>query len=205
MCKILTASSNKKRYSFADIGLAVRTPAGFAPTKECFVRVGLANGTKRMPSQHWINLLSELHVSHKQCLAGISNAFSASFTSIWPFFPRFHRPQQSVPTLRYTHRHLQSAVPWISKDHPLFQLTDIRVHACVCVCVCVCPHVCRVLTAWSHCYCCFPLEVSQYGCTLHLISVKPIRLYVRDLHFIYFIIMNLRCCIQSYYQQQSCH
>ena len=35
-----------------------------------------------MPSQNWGNLLSELHVPHKQCLTDISNAFSASFTSI---------------------------------------------------------------------------------------------------------------------------
>ena len=34
--------------------------------------------------------VSELHVPHRQCLAGISNAFSASFTSIWPSFPRFY-------------------------------------------------------------------------------------------------------------------
>ena len=54
------------------------------------VCVGLANGTKRTPSQNWGNLLSELHVPHRQCLAGISNAFSASFTSIWPSFPRFY-------------------------------------------------------------------------------------------------------------------
>ena len=39
VCEIPTASSNKKRrYNFADIGLAVGTPAGFAPTKECFQR-----------------------------------------------------------------------------------------------------------------------------------------------------------------------
>ena len=36
------------------------------------------------------NLLSELHVPHKQCLAGIIYAFSASFTSIWPYFPQFY-------------------------------------------------------------------------------------------------------------------
>ena len=37
VCEIPTASSNKKkRDNFADIGLAVGTPAGFAPTKECF-------------------------------------------------------------------------------------------------------------------------------------------------------------------------
>ena len=39
------------------------------------VRVGLANGTKRTPSQNWGNLLPELHVPHRQCLAGLSNAF----------------------------------------------------------------------------------------------------------------------------------
>ena len=37
LCEIPTASSNKKRrYNFADIGLVVGTPAGFAPTKEFF-------------------------------------------------------------------------------------------------------------------------------------------------------------------------
>ena len=36
MCEIPTASSNIKRYNFADIGLAVGMPAGFAPTKACF-------------------------------------------------------------------------------------------------------------------------------------------------------------------------
>ena len=34
--------------------------------------------------------VSELHVPHRQCLAGISNAFSASFTNICPSFPRFY-------------------------------------------------------------------------------------------------------------------
>ena len=46
------------------------------------VRVDLANGTKRTPLQNRGNLLLELHVPHKQCLTDISNAFSASFTSI---------------------------------------------------------------------------------------------------------------------------
>ena len=36
-----------------------------------------------------MNLLSELHVPHKQYF-GISDIFSSSFTSIWPSFPRFH-------------------------------------------------------------------------------------------------------------------
>ena len=54
------------------------------------VRVSLTNGTKWTPSHNWGNLLSELHGPHKQCLTGISNAFSASFTNIWPSFLRFY-------------------------------------------------------------------------------------------------------------------
>ena len=80
------------------------------------VHVGLANVTKWTPSQNWGNLLSELHVPHRQCLAGISHAFSASFTSIWPSF------QQSVPTLCYTCRHWPNAVPWISEHHLFLKL-----------------------------------------------------------------------------------
>ena len=38
MCEILTATSNKKRYNFADTGLAVGMPADFAPTKACLKR-----------------------------------------------------------------------------------------------------------------------------------------------------------------------
>ena len=37
-CEIPTASSNIKIYNFANFGLAMGTPAGFAPTKECFKR-----------------------------------------------------------------------------------------------------------------------------------------------------------------------
>ena len=84
------------------------TPAGFAPTKECFKRsrwFGKRHKTDAFTKLG--NLLSELHVPHKQCLTGISDAFSASFTSsIWPSFPRFH----------CTRRHLPCAVPWISED-----------------------------------------------------------------------------------------
>ena len=92
------------------------------------VRVGLAIGTKQTPSQNWGNLLSELHVPHKQCLTSISDAFSASFTSIWPAFLQFH-PQQKhaysalhpqawtyIYIQVYARRHLPSAVPWISED-----------------------------------------------------------------------------------------
>ena len=74
VCEIPTASSNIKRYNFADIGLTLLQRRHVSS-----VRVGLANGTKRTPSQNCSRfLLSELHVPHKQCLTGISNAaFSA--------------------------------------------------------------------------------------------------------------------------------
>ena len=72
------------------------------------VRVGLANGTKRTPSQNWGNLLSELHVPNRQCLTGISNSFSASFTSIWPSFLWFYCTPNKVcllcPTPAGTYR-----------------------------------------------------------------------------------------------------
>ena len=84
VCEIPTALSKKT-------GLAVGTPAGLLQQRNVSsVHVGLANGTKQMPSQNWGNLLSELHVSHRHCLAGIFNAFSASFTSIWLSFLRFY-------------------------------------------------------------------------------------------------------------------
>ena len=98
------------------------------------VHVGLANGTKHF-HKTWGNLLSELHAPHKQCVTSISNAFSDSFTSIWPFlillpvsglFWFFYQylalfstvsldPNKSMSTLCYTRRHLLTAVPWISK------------------------------------------------------------------------------------------
>ena len=81
----------KNNIIFADIGLAVGRPHALLQRRHVSsVRVGLANGTIWTPSQNWGNLLSELHVPHRQCFAGISNAFSASFTSIWPSFPRFY-------------------------------------------------------------------------------------------------------------------
>ena len=122
VCEIPTASSNKKRRSLLTLDwLGGRPQALLQRRNVSSVRVGLANGTKRTPSQNWGNLLSELHVPHRQSLAGISDAFSAAFSSIWPSFPRFLLyPQQSVPTLRYTRRHLPSAVPWISEDRLLF-------------------------------------------------------------------------------------
>ena len=39
MCEIPTTSSNKFLIFFADIGLAVGMPIGFAPMKECFKRL----------------------------------------------------------------------------------------------------------------------------------------------------------------------
>ena len=78
---ISLAQSNKERYNFADIGFNDKE------RNVSSVRDGLANGTKRTPSQNWGDLLP---VPHKQCLTGVSNAFSASFTSIWPSFPWFY-------------------------------------------------------------------------------------------------------------------
>ena len=111
----------KKRDNFAD--WLWGRPQALIQRHVSSIRVGLANGTKRTPSQNWGNLLSELHVPHKQCLTGISNAFYASFTNIWPSYPAvLLYPQQSVHTLRYTRRHLPSAVPWISEDRLLLEV-----------------------------------------------------------------------------------
>ena len=77
-----------KRYNFAD-WLWGRPLALIQRRHVSSVRKGLANGAKWTPSQNWMNLLSELHVPHKQYF-GISDTFSSSFTSIWPSFPRFH-------------------------------------------------------------------------------------------------------------------
>ena len=92
VCEIPAASSN----NFLNIFLLTldwlwgRPQALLQRRNVSSVRAGLANGTKRTPSQNWGNLLSELHVPHRQCLVGSSNAFSVSFTSIWPSFPRFY-------------------------------------------------------------------------------------------------------------------
>ena len=66
------------------------TPAGFAPTKECFKR------SRWFGKRHKTDAFTKLGeptiraVPYRQCLAGISNAFSASFTNICPSFPRFY-------------------------------------------------------------------------------------------------------------------
>ena len=93
VCWIPTDSSNNNKKYIILVTLNWlwgRPQALFQRRNVSSVRVGLANGTKRTPPQNWGNLLSELHVPHWQCLANISNVFSASFTSIWPFFPRFY-------------------------------------------------------------------------------------------------------------------
>ena len=87
------------------------------------VHVGLANGTKRTPSQNWGTLLSEMHVPLQQCLNGISNTFSASFTSIWPSFPRFYCAPNKACLLCTT-----LAVPWISEDCLLASGTNCAGH-----------------------------------------------------------------------------
>ena len=77
----------KKRDHFADIGLAVGKPAGFAPMKVCFKLSRWFGKRHKMDAFTKLgNLLSELNVPHKQRLTSISDAFSASLTSIWPSF-----------------------------------------------------------------------------------------------------------------------
>jgi len=108
VCEIPTASSNKFLLLLLLLTLDWlwgRPQALLQRRNVSSVRVSLANGTKRTPSQNWGNQLSELHVPHRLCLAGISNAFSASFTSIWPSFLRFY----CTPTKRaYSALHPQA-------------------------------------------------------------------------------------------------
>ena len=86
--KIPSASSNKKDIILLTMDwLWGHLQALLQCRNVSNICLGLANGTKLTPSQKWGNLLCELHVPHRQCLASISNAFSASFTSIWPSFP----------------------------------------------------------------------------------------------------------------------
>ena len=78
--------SDKKRDNFADIGLDVGMHTDFDPVKayfKCSPWFG-----KRMPTQNWGNLLSELHVPHEQCLTGISGVFSAFFNQCLSIFIR---------------------------------------------------------------------------------------------------------------------
>ena len=93
-----------------DIGLAVGTPAGFAPTKECL------KPSRWLGKRHKMDAFIKLGEPTIRA-ACTPQAFSDSFTSIWLSFPAvLLHPQQSVPTLRYTRRHLPSAVPWISEE-----------------------------------------------------------------------------------------
>ena len=101
MCEIPTASSNKKKK------IILLTLLTLIQRKHISsVRVGLANGTQRTPSQNWGNLLSELHVSHEQCLISISDAFSAFFfffTGIRPSLSRallYPRQKRAYSALR---------------------------------------------------------------------------------------------------------
>ena len=93
MCEIPTTSSNKKYIILLTLDwLWGHLQALLQQRNVSSILVGLTNDTKWKPSQNWGNLSSELHVPHRQCLAlaSISNAFSASFTSIWPSFPWFY-------------------------------------------------------------------------------------------------------------------
>ena len=51
----------------------------------------------------------------------------------------------------------------------------------VCVCVRTYAHV--ILIACSHCYCCFPLVVSQCQCSLNFVQLTELYFIVRGLHF----------------------
>ena len=106
VCEIPTVSSNKKEIILLTLDWLWERPQALLQRRHVSsFRVVLANGTKRTPSQNWGNLLSELHVPHRQRLAVISNAFSSSFTSIWPSFPRFY----CTPTKRaYSALHPQA-------------------------------------------------------------------------------------------------
>ena len=95
VCEIPIASSNNKNKKYIillTLNWLCGCPQALLQRRNVSsVCTGLANGTKRTPSQKdWGNLLLQLHIPHRQHLTGISNAFFASFTSIWPSFPRFY-------------------------------------------------------------------------------------------------------------------
>ena len=95
------------------------------------VRTGLANGTKRTPSQNWRNLLSELHVPYK--------AWSAFLMPFLPFLnlffkvsifitdPMYPQPKRTCSALHLqaltecSHRRLRMGLIW--NDSLLFELT----------------------------------------------------------------------------------
>ena len=82
-------------------------PADFASTKECFKRSRwFGKRHKTVAFTKLGNLISELHVPHRQCLAGIiSNSVSVSFSSIWPSFPRYYcSPNKACATPAGTYR-----------------------------------------------------------------------------------------------------
>ena len=96
MCEIPTASSNnnnkkKKKKEEADTGLAVGTPAGFDPMKECFKR------SRWFGKRHKTDAFTKLGeptvraaCTPQTVLGRHFWGLSASFTIIWPSFPRFH-------------------------------------------------------------------------------------------------------------------
>ena len=71
VCEISTASSNKKRYNFADIGLAV-VPTVFAPTEECFKR------SRWLGKRHKLDAFTKLGGYYYQnCMYPINSAWPA--------------------------------------------------------------------------------------------------------------------------------
>ena len=104
----------KKGDDFADTGLAVETPAGSAPAKACFKLLHWFGKRHKMDAFTKLGNLLTVLDQHFWCLF----CFFYQCLVIFPTVLLY--PQQSVPTLCYTRRHLPSAVPWISKDCLLF-------------------------------------------------------------------------------------
>ena len=94
LCEIPTASSNIYILFFSDwtgCGDTHRLCSNEGMFQACaLVWQTAQNGRLHKTGGTYSVSLSELHVPHRQCLAGISNAFSASFTSIWPCFLQFY-------------------------------------------------------------------------------------------------------------------
>ena len=84
VCKILTALSNKKDIILLTLDWLWGRPQALLKRSRWFGKRHKTDAFTKLG-----NLLSELHVPHRQCLAGICNAFSASFTSICAIFPAF--------------------------------------------------------------------------------------------------------------------
>ena len=124
-----------KRYFFAD--WLWGRPQALDPTKARFKRSQTAqNGRLHKTGGTY----------YQSCMYPTNSAWPAFFTPfpivLPPSFPRFHCiPNKSLHTLRYTRRHLPSAVPWISEDrllpvnvkkkNPNFVIVEITILMCI--------------------------------------------------------------------------